>query len=107
MTSPASNKLKAPARMLTFGGLAVLALGLAHQFLTPKVYRASAMVRLENRGLGQMGGASGKSQFSEKSSLPDEVAYMNTDLFLNRVIDDLGPRNALGTNTDLRLLRSK
>ncbi|MDB6019988.1 MAG: ywqD 2 [Pedosphaera sp.] len=118
MKPDAQIKLKAAGNLLALGGLALLALGLSYQFFTPKLYRASAVIRVENRGVRRPDKADGRpANLSEALSMAAEYELLKSDAFQSQVISNLNlreiwgkrsPQGAMpGTNEVRMLLQSK
>jgi uncharacterized protein involved in exopolysaccharide biosynthesis len=113
------NNLKSLAKLLLAGGLALLPLGLAYLFLSPKVYQSSAKVRVEKRGWirTEKPGVRAAGSF-EAPVIVAEYQFMRSDAFLSQVIGNLGLREvwskrspqggtALSTNDALMRLRTQ
>ncbi|MDB6111712.1 MAG: ywqD 2 [Pedosphaera sp.] len=111
-------KLKYPAKLILIGGVALLTIGFAYQFLSPRVYRSAAKVQVSRRGWVQTekSGAHSAASF-ETPFIVAEYDFMRSDDFLSQVIKNLDLRASWGkrsqqgaplsTNEALVLLHTK
>jgi polysaccharide biosynthesis transport protein len=96
MTAPAKNKIKSTAITLVLAGAGIAALALIYLFLTPKFYRATAMIKLEKRDWSQGHSASDVQNPYDPHLAPAECQVLRSNSFMQRVVDNLDLSHAWG-----------
>ncbi|GEM_PF-3127063 len=118
MKPDAYKRFKSAATLFLVVGLAASAVGLGYLFLSPKIWQATAKVRVEARGWVHSEGVGARTTLSSEAPYMDaERQFMRSDELLGRVIENLRLREVwgrklqpgalMGTNQTLRLLHAR
>jgi uncharacterized protein involved in exopolysaccharide biosynthesis len=115
MPTPDPRKLKAAANIFLCGGLALALLGFGYLTLSPKVWNAAALVRIEERGRLQADTPAGQgAAISEQPLMAGQYQLISSDALFGEVITNPGllhsggsPGVPASTNAALLRLRAR